>query len=217
MALASMKRTFAVACVLAAVSILQTPWLLRAADPPAARQGADKERERAKWENKISFYGQEETDGWSLRVLDRDATEQFKIKYTELWKYVIAEKRWVKIDAGAAAVTIVPAKQKGPDAPEDSQVIADLPVKTKDVGLYYAKWIVNDAVEGATFCRVGPGLVGDAARKARENPQKPQPGMTMQIVPLSLDKAEIMTIPDPRFATGQALKGTPTTKPVARP
>ena len=37
--------------------------------------------------------------------------------------------------------------------------------------------------------------------------------MIPEVVPLSINKAELMVIPDPRLNTGQAMKGEPTSRP----
>src|SRR3954468_23927857 len=97
------------------------------AAPPAARAQArgEKEQERTKWENKIVFFGEEDTGLWSLRVPDKLNPERAKIKYTEMWKYDPDGKKWVKVDDGAPAAQIVPANEKPSTAPPDSQNIAD--------------------------------------------------------------------------------------------
>src|SRR5437763_7799986 len=94
----------------------------------AAEGRADKEQERTKWENRIVFFGEEDTGFWSLRIPDKLCTEAAKIKYTEMWKYDPASKAWVKVDDGAPAAQIVLPKDKPDSAPPDSQNIADLPI-----------------------------------------------------------------------------------------
>ena len=140
--------------------------------------------------------------------------ERARIKYTELWKYDPDGKKWVKVDDGAAAVQIVPVKEKPDSAPPDSQNIADLPMKQNEVGVFWAKWRVNDSVEGATYCRIGPSLVGKAREEAMKNPPKAPPGYLIVEVPLSINKAELQAIPDPRTHTGQ---GGVTDKPTSQP
>jgi len=118
------------------------------------------------------------------------------------------------VDDGAEAVRILPPAEKADTAPPDTQVIAELPIQPNTVGLYYAKWRVNDALDGATLCRIGPGLVGKDAKPATDRaPQKVPAGMIPEVVPLSLNKAELMVIPDPRLNTGQAIKVVPTSRP----
>lgn len=182
---------------------------------PADRPGMnEKVRERMQWEARITFFGEEETANWSLRILDVSAPpESAKVKLVELWKVDIGTKKWVKIDEGAPAVTIFPLKQKPATAPPDSQLIADLPLKQNDVGLYYAKWRVNDDINGATLTRIGPGLVGDAAKAAKDNPPKVPRGMMAAVVPVDVHKAELMVIPDPQVGTGQSVKEPPPGKP----
>jgi hypothetical protein len=190
---------------------------VRAADAPAPARGkdkaADRDRERSVWEARIIFYGEEDTGAWSLRVQDRAVRERAILRYTELWKFDLETKKWVKVDDGAEAVRILPPAEKADTAPQDTQVVAELPIQPNTVGLYYAKWRVNDAIDGATLCRIGPGLVGKDAKPATDRaPLKVPQGMIPEVVPLSLNKAELMVIPDPRLNTGQAMKGTPTSR-----
>ena len=195
----------------------------RAADAPGPKPAekkagtpAEKIQERIKWANRIVFFGEEDTGKWSLRVQDRDATERATVRYTELWKYDPGEKKWVKVDDHAVASGVVPAGEKPANSPPGTQLIAELPIKEGEVGLFYAKWRVNDDVEGATFCKLGPGLTGDAAKEAQK-PMKVPPGMMSAVVPLGSGKAELQVIPDPRFNTGQATVDSPTSKPAAKP
>ena len=193
--------------------------VLLAALPAARAQQArgEKEAERVKWENRIVFFGEEDTGLWSLRVPDKLNPERAKVKYTELWKYDPDGKKWVKVDDGAAAAQIVPVKEKPDSAPPDSQNIADLPIKQNEVGVYWAKWRVNDTVEGATYCRIGPSLVGKARTEAMKNPPTAPPGYLIVEVPLNINKAELQAIPDPRTHTGQAAKDKPTSQPADKP
>jgi hypothetical protein len=179
-----------------------------------AQSRAEKEAERTKWENKIVFFGEEDTGLWSLRIQDKANPERARVKYTELWKYDPDGKRWVKVDDGAPAVQIVPVKEKPDNAPPDSQNVADLPIKQGEVGIYWAKWRVNDAVEGATYCRIGPALVGRAREEAMKKAPKPPEGYLLVEVPLNINKAELQAVPDPRTHTGQ---GGATDKPASRP
>lgn len=189
------------------------------AAPPAARaqqSRGEKEQERTKWENKIVFFGEEDTGLWSLRIPDKLNPERARIKYTELWKYDPDGKKWVKVDDGAAAAQIFPVSEKPGNAPPDSQNIADLPMKQNEVGVFWAKWRVNDSVEGATYCRIGPNLVGKAREEAMKNPPKAPPGYLIVEVPLNINKAELQAIPDPRTHTGQGGvtdKPAPATQP----
>ena len=191
----------------------------RAADPPsnAARATdakAERDQERLKWEAQIVFFGEEDTGNWSLRVQDKAVRERNVLQYTELWKFDAEAKKWVKVDDGAEAVRVLAPVEKPDTAPEGTQVIAELPIRPNTVGLYYAKWRVNNRIDGATLCRIGPGLTGEDARPATDRaPLKVPPGMIPEVVPLSINKAELMVIPDPRLNTGQAMKGEPTSRP----
>jgi hypothetical protein len=190
----------------------------RAADPPANARAkdakAERDRERLQWEARIVFFGEEDTGTWSLRVQDKSVRERNVLQYTELWKFDAGTKKWVKLDDGAEAVRILPPAEKAETAPQGTQVIAELPIQPNTVGLYYAKWRVNNQIDGATLCRIGPGLTGKDAHPATDRaPQKVPPGMIPEVVPLSINKAELMVIPDPRLSTGQAMKGEPTTRP----
>lgn len=187
----------------------------RGAEAPAdgaAAKAADKARERLKWMSRIVFFGEEDTGRWSLRIQDRDATERATIRYSELWKYDPGTKKWVKVDDRAATAEVVPAAEKPANAPTGSQVIASLPIKEGEVGLFYAKWRVNDGIDGATFCQLGPGLSPEAAKRARK-PLKVPPGMIMAVVPLSTNKAEFQVIPDPRVSTTDAPSPAPASRP----
>lgn len=179
------------------MALLTSP--LPAAEPPTRQAAA----ERLKWERKIVFYGEEDTGEWSLRVPDRDATEAAVVRYTELWKYDVAAKKWVKIDDGADPARIVPAARKPADGPPDTQVIARLPIKHDTIGLYYAKWRLNDTIDGATFCRLGPGLVEKPTTNPADERPKAPAGMMWTAVPVDDKRAELQLVPDPRLNTGQ--------------
>jgi len=200
------------ALAMASALLPSLPATARAADAPAAKGASDAHQQMLKWFSKITFFGEEETGAWSLRIYDKDATERATIKCTELWKYDVDGKAWVKVNDGAPAAKIVLANEKPANSPPDTQVIADLPITANSVGLFYAKWRVNDSIDGATMTRIGPGLVGRAAKEAAENLAKPPEGYIYQVVPLSLNEAKLLTIPDPRKHTGQ-----PAEKPTSRP
>ena len=197
------------------------PPVARAADGPGqpGRQVSDKDKLRQKWENLITFWGEEETNLWSLRVPDKFNPEPANVKYRELWKYDPDTNKWVKVDDTAKTVRIVNVKDKPDNSPVDSQLIVDFPIPAGTVGLYYAKWTVydaaNNAIEGTSFCRIGPGLTSAQLKAAAANPQKVDKGQMVTIVPLSVTKSEMRVIPDPQFGTGQALTHVPATKPAS--
>src|SRR6476646_2734646 len=96
----------------------------RAADAaPPAKGASDAHQQMLKWFAKITFFGEEETGNWSLRIYDKDATERATIKYVELWKYDVDGKKWVKVDEGAPAARIVLPNEKPANSPPDTQVI----------------------------------------------------------------------------------------------
>src|SRR5881628_1314543 len=95
--------------------IAPRPAFVRAADLPAsarAKEKSDKDQERLKWEARIVFFGEEDTGTWSLRVQDGTVRERNVLQYTELWKFDVAAKKWVKVDDGAEAVRILPPAEK---------------------------------------------------------------------------------------------------------
>lgn len=188
-------RGLGAAVVLAAM--VAAPALPSMAQPAAAAADAKEEQAvRQKWENIVQFYGEEESSRFSLRILDRDAKEEADFVFKEIWKYDRENKKWVKMDAPPQARKAVPADQKRGDAPPDSQVLAELPIRIEDVGLYYAKWTMN-GVPCATYMRLGPRA------RDRTDPGKAPAGYMKDDVPISVDKAELQIIPDPRYHTGE--------------
>ena len=115
--------------------------------------------ERQKWENRIVFYGDEATGAFSIRILDRFATEPANFKYLELWKYDLDSKKWIKVDDRVQTAHIVLPQDKPANSPEDSQLLAEIPVTLEKIGLYYCKWQIND-IDGGNMERIGPGHVG---------------------------------------------------------
>src|SRR5947208_12675330 len=88
--------TFGRTAVMAGVLLAAGLAVVLVGAPPAARAQArgEKEQERAKWEARIVFFGEEDTGLWSLRIPDKSATERARIKFTELWKYDPEGKKW---------------------------------------------------------------------------------------------------------------------------
>ena len=159
------------------------------------------QKEQYRWEQLIEFFGDEATGSWSLRIRDANASERAAFKYLELWKYDPKEKKWVKIDDEAREAAIVPAAEKAADSIyPDTQMLADLPVKVDELGLYFAKWRVNNKTDGATFTRLGPPTV---TKQVTTLPSKLPVGMMITVVPLDANNAERQLIPDPRYHTGQ--------------
>jgi hypothetical protein len=187
----------ATAAGLSPVSLAQTrPAAPRRApsDPNAA--------ERQKWEAIITFWGQEDSSAFDLRAPDKQVTEPGTFRYLSLWKYGVEEKRWVKIDDRAKTVNIVLPADKPPNSPEDSQLLTDLPVTFEQVGLYYVNWQIN-GIDCGTMTRIGPNVTG------KQPTMKPPSGSIVADVPVNVNKAERMIVPDPRFNTGQPPRETP--------
>lgn len=162
---------------------------------------------RAKWEPIVELYGQEETNQFSLRVLDKNAKETGVVAFKECWKYDRQSKAWAKLEVKPVdPVKIVPADKKPQTENPDSQLIVDLPIKLQDVGLYYIKWTVDD-VPGVTYARLGP-----PARNRKPPPAKPRPGEKLEDVPVDVNTAEMAVIPDPTYHTGEGSKALPATR-----
>jgi hypothetical protein len=175
-------------------------WAADAAAPPAPSPEVAKARAeaavRVKWESVVQLYGQEATNQFSLRVLDKDAKFEGQFVFRELWKFDVAKKEWVRISDKRQEVRLMPADKKPADADPDSQQLAELPVQLQDVGLYYAKW-TGDGVACATYARLGP--------RARQKKVlgKPPPGYRVEDVPIDVNGAEVMFIPSPQYFTGE--------------
>lgn len=157
-----------------------------------ATNPADKEREA--WERAIQFYGDEDTNDWSLRIQDRSVAGRATFAMLELWRYDSAAKRWNLVAQPHTVSTIVPPKEKPADSPsDDTQILYNLTeIEKGTYGLWFAKWRA-EGVNGSTFIRLGPAR---AERKGGED-EKPPPGWLWEIVPLNLNKAEMQMIPDP--------------------
>lgn len=191
------------------------PAIVRADDAPSRGPAgsSDRLREQLKWEQKLVFYGEEDTGDWSLRIYDKSVTEKAKVKYLELWKYDVDSKTWIKVDDSVAVANVVMPADKPNNAPADTQIIANLPIQPNTVGIYYAKFRVNDSIDGGSYCKIGPGLVGRAAKEAEEHLLRPPAGYIVADVPLTISSAKRMIIPDPRSHCGQTAKATPKSKP----
>ncbi|HSU65311.1 MAG TPA: hypothetical protein VLJ39_00440 [Tepidisphaeraceae bacterium] len=168
-----------------------------AARGPASQPTSEAAQERAKWEARIVFFGDEATGEWSLRIRDPDVDTQRQFKLSELWQYDREAKRWVRQGTTVIRATMVTAdhKRRDPQNPDDdTQQLAVLPIDRDQVGLYYAKWSVDD-VKGSTFCRIGPGL----DKKSPLMRQKPPEGKIFVALPIDLKHAEAAFVPDPRI------------------
>ena len=166
---------------------------------PTSKPTVDTPQEGLKWASKILFWGDESTGEWSLRIRDQDVDIQRLFRLRQLWTYDRDAKRWVRMGTTVLSAWMVPAdkKKKDPDNPnaDPVQTLADLPIDKDQVGVFYAKWTV-DEVHGATFCRIGPGLrnKSDYVHKA------PPEGQIWVPLPIDLNHAEPAFIPDPQIA-----------------
>jgi hypothetical protein len=180
--------------------MLASAAMTRATEPRHARapasQPATEDPERKKWESRILFFGDESSGEWSLRIRDQDVDQVHQFRMPELWTYERQTKRWTMLGTTPYKTTMVLPDQK-PDAQkgEPNQILIVLPIEQDQVGLYYAKWAV-DEVKGSTFFRIGPGL----DKKSDRLKEKPPSGKIAAIIPLDLKHAEAAMITDPRVA-----------------
>jgi hypothetical protein len=171
----------------------------KAADGPATKPSKP-DAERARWESKIQFFGIEATGEWSLRIHDADVDTKRQFRLRELWTYNRQSKRWERMTTDVLASWMLPPGQKkaepGEEAdPDPTQTLADLPIDKDQVGLYYAKWSVDDA-RGATFCRIGTGL-----EKKSDYMHKPAPeGRIWVVLPIDVNHSIPAYIPMPEVA-----------------
>ena len=178
-----------------AIAVITLMGLLcpRAEARPPATQQSEAQRQREYWENAIFVFGDEDTGRWQLHVHDAAVKRRTQFKYLELWQYDRKTKQWVKVDDNASAYTMLPAGEKKEEGKE--QVLLELPIEPDFVGLFYAKWRVNE-VRGGTFFRLGPGLREHSPMEK----QKPPRGMVYSPLPIDLKTAEPAFVPDPRIA-----------------
>jgi hypothetical protein len=185
-----------------ALVLLTLPARPARADPSTrpARPGADPDFvQRVKWENAITFFGEEDTGRYSIRILDKSVFESGTFTYLALWVYDLGEKKWVKVDDRTQTARIVLPADKPADAP-DNQMLAEIPVDQEKIGLYFCKWRVN-GIEGSIMTRIGPAHVGKSVDLG-----KLPSGMIAADVPVDKNHGERMIIPDPRTHTGETGK-----------
>lgn len=182
------------------VCVVATPLLgvpARPGRPAASQPAGTSSPERLKWESRIIFYGDEGTGEWSLRIRDKDVDGQRQFRLKELWQYDRDARRWVRLGTTVVTSTIVPADRRRRDpqnADDDTQILVTLPIDREQVGLYYARWMVDDVL-GSTFCRIGPGLEKNSPL-ARQSPPE---GKIYAVVPIDVKRAEAAFILDPRI------------------
>lgn len=167
---------------------------------------SNSDAERLKWDNRVLFFGDEATGEWSLRIHDKDVDVQRQFKLLELWTYNRESKHWERMGTDVLSSWMLPPgkKKQDPDAepdPDQTQILAELPIEKDQVGLFYAKWSVDD-VKGATFCRIGTGLEkkSDYAHKA------PPEGEIWVVLPIDINHSVPAYIPNPEIA---CRSGTP--------
>lgn len=156
--------------------------------------------ERLKWESRIVFFGDETTGEWSLRIHDRDVDVQRRFKLQELWTYNRQTKHWERMGTEVLSSWMLPPgkKKQDPDAepdPDQMQTLAELPIDKDQVGLFYAKWTVDD-IHGATFCRIGTGL----EKKSDYVHKLPPEGKIWVVLPIDTNHSEPAFVPDPEIA-----------------
>jgi hypothetical protein len=179
-------------------SVVSCLVLLALVISPAWGDAKEDQATRRKWESIVVFYGQEDTNRFSLAIQDANAKEEGEFHFKEVWKYDRQKKEWVKMNAAAKATKALPANKRprGADGPVDAQILVDLPIQIQDVGLYYAKWTLNE-IPCTTYM-----FLGTRARD-RTIPGKAPPGHKVEDVPVSVDKSELQIIPDPQYHTGE--------------
>ena len=190
-----MHRAIMVCAALAAFALGQMAWAKSgSAKPPATRPADEPDPVRLKWENAVLFYGDEDTGQWSLRIRDKDVDQQHEFRFRELWQFDWPSKKWVKISTTPSTTTMLPAADRPKDSGPPDQILAELPIADDQMGLFYAKWNV-DEVKGSTYFRVGPGL----KEKSPLQKKKPPEGKVLGIVPIDINHIEAAFIPDPHI------------------
>src|SRR5438874_8226156 len=128
--------------VAALLSLLLIPAALgREGDDTGDRdkpEQTDQAKEQQRWENLIQFFGEEDTGAWSLRIQDKNVREHAQFRFVGLWSYDRKEKKWKRTGEPASSYKIVPKGEKGPQEPENEQVLVELTtIKPGTVGLFY--------------------------------------------------------------------------------
>lgn len=168
------------------------------AGPTSKPSSAD--TERLKWMSRIIFFGDEATGEWSLRIHDRDVDAQRQFKLRELWTYNRDSKHWERTGTTVLSAWMLPPGKKKQDPtddpdPDPTQILAELPIDKDQVGLFYAKWTVDD-IPGATFCRIGTGL----QNKADYVHKAPPEGKIWVVLPIDLNHSIPAFVPNPEIA-----------------
>ncbi len=178
--------------LLALLVFLPTARPLAAAEESSA--DAQARLARRHWESVVLFYGDEEDGSWSLRIQDASVKDRAWFEFLELWQFDLKDRAWRQTKTEKYARPIVLPKQKGSDEPQDSQTLyklEEIPVHT--AGLWYAKWKIDGTACG-TLMRIGTSRVKGPALEG-EAPH----GMVKMAMPITLEKAEWMFVPDPRI------------------
>lgn len=191
-------RPVLVVAVLIAGSMLALPILPVLADGKPKQGNSDSEQ--LKWENRIVFFGDEATGEWSLRIHDGDVDTKRQFKLYELWTYNRESKHWERTGTEVISAWMLPPGKKKQDTdaepdPDQTQILAELPINKDQVGLFYAKWKVDD-IQGATFCRIGTGLENKS-----DYVHKPPPeGQIWVVLPIDNNHSVPAFIPNPEIA-----------------
>ncbi|HEX8911039.1 MAG TPA: hypothetical protein VF796_01680 [Humisphaera sp.] len=170
--------------------------VLLSAPSPAVAAADQAVAEQQKWEGRIQFTGEEDTNMMSLRIFDQNAVEEGDFVLRSLWKYDPTKGVWAEVPVPAKKDFRIRLKdRKAEGNPPDSQMLVELPVRVQDVGLYYAHWTV-DKTHGTSYLRLGPKA------QDRTATGKAGPGQRLEDVPLTIDVAKVLVIPDPKYHTG---------------
>jgi hypothetical protein len=196
-----MRRFFFISLAIAACA-MAVKLQPKAAAGPTSKPSAS--TDRAKWEGRILFFGDEATGEWSLRVHDADVDAQRQFRLRQLWTYNRESKRWERMGTHVLSAWMLPPgkTKQDPDAepdPDHTQTLAELPIEKDEVGLFYAKWSVDD-VRGATFCRIGTGL----DKKSDYVHKPPAEGQIWVVLPVDINHSVPAFIANPELACKSA-------------
>ena len=150
---------------------------------------------REYWESAISFWGDEQSGGWSLRLPDSMYRQRATFELVELWAFDRQRSKWVRTDEPRHTTQIVPPSRKAALSPPESQILVWLEKIPRGYtsGLWYAKWRA-DGIACATFIRIGNSKADNPA------PKEIPPDTIATIVPLDPEHSQYKISPDPRIA-----------------
>jgi hypothetical protein len=150
---------------------------------------------REYWENAVSFWGDEQSGGWSLRLPDSMYRQRATFELLELWEFDRKQSKWVQTDEPRHTMQIVPPSRKPALSPPESQLLTWLEKIPRGYtsGLWYAKWRA-DGIDCATLIRIGNSKADNAA------PKEVPPDTIVTILPLDPEHSQYKILPDPRIA-----------------